>query len=49
MEALEPSAPLIVGGVIAVILIFLARELAAVALHAAGRDSWEWLKRTTLK
>lgn len=49
MEALEPSAPLIVGGVIAVILLFLARELAAGALHAAGRDFWEWFKRTTLK
>jgi hypothetical protein len=49
VDILEPSAPLVVGGVIAVFLLFLARELAAGALHAAGRDLWEWFKRTALK
>ena len=45
MDSLEPSTPLVVGGVVLVVLAFAAREVASGALRAAGHDLWQWLKR----
>ena len=49
MDALEPSAPLVAGGIAVVIAVFVAREVASGALNAAGRDLWEWVRRRSAR
>ena len=49
MDALEPSAPLVAGGIALVVAVFVAREVASGALNAAGRELWEWVKRITAR
>ena len=41
----EPSPELVAGGLIVLVVVFAAREVAAGALRAAGKDLWEWVKR----
>ena len=45
MDAFEPSAPFVTGGIIVVLAVYVAREVASGALHAAGHDLWRWLRR----
>ena len=49
MDALEPTAPLVAGGVALVVALFVAREIASGALNAAGRDLWEWFRRRSAR
>ena len=45
MDMPEPTTPILAGSVIALVALFVARELAAGALRAAGGDLWERIKR----
>ncbi len=45
MDPLEPSAPVVIGGIVLLVVAFAAREVISGALHAAGHDLWEWVKR----
>ncbi len=45
MDIAEPSAPVVAGGAVLLIAAFIARELAAGLLRAAGGDAWAWVKR----
>ena len=45
----EPSPALLAAGIALALAAFALRELAAGALHAAGRDAWEWAKRRARK
>ncbi len=45
MDAPEPSAWQVVAGLVMLVVLFVAREVASGALNAAGRDLWAWVKR----
>ena len=45
MDIAEPSLPVLAGGVGVLIAAFVAREVAAGLLRAAGGDAWAWVKR----
>ena len=45
----DPPPALLAAGIALALAAFALRELAAGALHAAGRDAWEWAKRRARK
>jgi hypothetical protein len=45
MDMPEPTTPVIAGGAVVLVALFVAREIAAGTLRAAGGDLWEWIKR----
>jgi hypothetical protein len=45
VDALDPSATMVVAAGAVLVAAFVAREVAAGALRAAGHDLWQWLKR----
>ena len=45
METPEPSAAQVVAGLALLVVLFMAREVAAGALREAGKDLWRWAKR----
>ena len=45
METPEPSAWQVAAGLVMLVVLFVAREVASGALNAAGRDLWAWVKR----
>jgi hypothetical protein len=45
MHDLDPSPALVAAGTAALVLDFVAREIASGALREAGKDLWRWLKR----
>ena len=46
MDMPEPTAPIVAASAVALVALFVAREVAAGALRAAGSDLWRWIKRT---
>ena len=46
MDVPEPTAPIVAGGAVVLVVLFVARELAAGVLRAAGGDLWRWIERT---
>ena len=45
MDPAHPSPAVVAGGLIVLVVAFAAREVAAGALRAAGKDLWAWTKR----
>ncbi len=45
MDATDPSTAMVTAGAL-IVAAFVAREVAAGALRAAGNDLWQWVKRT---
>ena len=45
LPAPPDGALVLVAGCLAVVLLFVAREVATGALRKAGEDLWAWLKR----
>ena len=46
MDVPEPTTPIVAVSAVVLVALFVAREVAAGALRAAGGDLWQWIKRT---
>ena len=45
MDALDATTPIIAGSAVALVALFVAREVAAGVLREAGGDLWGWIKQ----
>lgn len=45
MDTLDPSPVAVVGGLVALVVLFVIREVAAGAFREMGKDLWSRLKR----
>ena len=45
MDMPEATTPVVAGGAVVLVALFVVRGVAAGALHAAGGDLWRWIKQ----